>query len=181
VRSAALPFVALALVLEGCVATATVTTRAGSVEAVINGGDDESLAVTNEVGARRRIRRDDIVDIDHPGNVLATAFGISTVLLAFDTVILATGPVCHGGATGSGAGPCIAIGSMAAASVGLFALGMYQWITSRNAVLGPPPPDVDMTKVPFAFTRQREPPPLPPLPPPEAAPPVPPPPPPPPP
>jgi hypothetical protein len=152
----------MAAQLCGCAATATVMTKRGSLEATVNGGDAESLVVTNEVGLERRVPREEIVDIDHPGNVLATVFGVSAAVLGLDVGVLAASGTCSGPVIGRGLGigPCVAAGSLAALSVGFFALGLWQWVTSRNAVMNPlPASDGDIATIPFAFPPGEQPPP----------------------
>jgi hypothetical protein len=136
-----------------CSCTATLTTTRGTVEATIVGGDDESLLVINEAGAKKRVPRDQVQDIDHPGNVLATIFGPAGALFAIETIAFALGP-CRTDITGGGTGPsfCVFAGGLSAISLGLFAWGLYSWITSRTAVThGLPADEGPMTRYPLAF------------------------------
>jgi hypothetical protein len=60
------------LVTFACSTTATVVRRDGSeLEGTINGGTPYGVIVTSEDGRAQEIRRDDITEIDHPGNVHA--------------------------------------------------------------------------------------------------------------
>jgi hypothetical protein len=163
--------VAALLVLCGCATTATVTTSRGTIEATILGGDDDALLVMNEAGSKRRVPREDVREIDHPGNVLATIFGISSGLFGAYTVGFAASGFCGGGSSGGGAGvlPCALMGSLTVASLALFTAGLYSWISSRNAVFNPPPAsEGPVSKYPLAFPTENIPAPLPagPLPPP---------------
>jgi hypothetical protein len=146
--------IALAVLLCSCATTATLVTQQGTLEATINGSDADSLLVTNDVGVKRRILREDILEVDHPGNVIATVFGIAAGVLAAETAGLALSANCTSSGGGSGPGPCVAAGSVGVASIALFAVGLYTWVTSRNAVFNPPPAsDGEMSKYPFAFPR----------------------------
>jgi hypothetical protein len=144
----------LALILLcSCASTATLTTTRGTVEATILGGDDESLLVINEAGAKKRVPRDQVQDIDHPGNVVATIFGPAGALFGIETIAFAIGP-CRTDLPGGGTGPsfCVIAGGIAAVSLGLAAWGLYTWITSRNAVThGLPADEGPMSKYPLAF------------------------------
>jgi hypothetical protein len=165
--------VAALLALCSCATTATVTTAHGTTEATILGGDDDALLVMNEAGSKRRVPREDVREIDHPGNVLATVFGIGAALFASYTVGFAASGFCGSGSSSGGAGilPCAVMASLTVGSLGLFAVGLWSWISSRNAVFNPPPAsEGPVSKYPLAFPTENMPPPLPagpvPLPPP---------------
>ncbi|HJX62756.1 MAG TPA: hypothetical protein VJ860_02255 [Polyangia bacterium] len=65
--------VALCTLLAFSACSATLTRRDGvSYEGTIAGSDAESVRIRTDSGSVERIRRADIVDIDHPGNVLGT-------------------------------------------------------------------------------------------------------------
>ncbi len=146
--------IVLALLVCGCATTATIVTQRGTLEATINGSDADSLLVTNDVGVKRRVLREDILEVDHPGNVIATIFGITGAVFAAETAGLALSATCTSTGGGPGPAPCIAAGSLSAASLVLFAVGLYTWVTSRNAVFNPlPASDGEMSKFPFAFPR----------------------------
>lgn len=145
------------IALCSCASTATLTTTRGTTEATILGGDDESLAVMNEAGAKKRVPRDQVVDIDHPGNVLAVIFGPAGVLFGIETVAFAVGGPCSRDVTGGGTGPsfCVFAGGLSAVSLGLAAWGLYTWISSRNAVTNPlPAGEGPVSKYPLAFPRE---------------------------
>jgi hypothetical protein len=154
VRLVLLLLLLLLLGVSGCAATATIVTPQGTFEAAIHGGDEESLVVTNDAGLKRRVRREDVMEIDHPGNVLATVFGIAGGVFTLELGVFAGTGLCGTSPSGSGVAPCIAVGSLAMASLTLFAVGLWQWVSSRNAVFNPPAPsEGDITKVPFIRSR----------------------------
>jgi hypothetical protein len=162
-RAAGLGVIAL-LALGGCAATATLTTTRGTAEATILGGDEDALLVMNEAGAKRRVPREEVVEIDHPGNVLAIIFGIAGGLFAAEEISFAASGFCGTGPSGSGTGilPCALVSSLAIVSLGLFGYGLYAWISSRNAVFNPPPAsDGPVSKYPLAFPDRDVPMPLP--------------------
>jgi hypothetical protein len=71
----------LALAAIGCSTTATVVRRDGTeLEGTINGGTPTGVVVTTEDGQGAHIPRDDIREIDHPGNVHAIAGGLFVLL-----------------------------------------------------------------------------------------------------
>src|SRR5262245_17058192 len=77
---------AVALVALGCSTTATVTRRHGAeLEGTIWGGTPYDVVVKTEDGRYEEIPRDDISDIDHPGNVHALigalAVGLGGIML----------------------------------------------------------------------------------------------------
>ncbi len=119
------------LALSGCHATATVSLMKGnSVEARIMGGDRERLWLRSEAGADLYVPRRDVRDIDHPGNVLALIGGLIGGSYAASLAIQASS--CN--TVGVGPALCVGMGSLAVAGWGLFALGLWQWLSSRNAV-----------------------------------------------
>ena len=72
--------------LTACSNTATITRRSGpNFEASIEDSDSESVYVRSGNGAPYRVPRNDIVDIDHPGNVHLT---IGAALLLWGTLML---------------------------------------------------------------------------------------------
>lgn len=67
------------LATTSCSTTATFLTRSrGNAEARIIGGDRQRLLLQLESGAELVVDRTDVVDIDHPGNVVALLGGIVT-------------------------------------------------------------------------------------------------------
>jgi hypothetical protein len=73
--STAVPRAAVALLLQlACATSATIQRRdAGTVDAWIVGSDENGLLVRDARGQPTRIPRDEIADVDHPGNVLVMA------------------------------------------------------------------------------------------------------------
>jgi hypothetical protein len=132
--------------LCGCTTTATFLTRdTGLREARIVGEDRTSLLVQTESGAERVLARADVVDIDHPGNVVALVGGIiaGSGALNLATVSLSCAPGL--GSTGSQCGFISgAMGSMVATGAGMLTWGLWTWLTSRGLVTStlenrPPP------------------------------------------
>ncbi len=149
----------LLALLPACATTATLYTPGAPVEATLNGGDDETMLVTTESGLKRRVRREDVREIDHPGNVLATVFGVGGGVLALESIVLTATSACRSTTTGPGPALCIGLGGVSAALFGVMAVGLWTWITSKNAVLNPPPAsDGDLSKVPFLKFPGAEPP-----------------------
>lgn len=79
----------------GCSSTATITRMSGpTLEARIDGSDDQRLYVTTRSDARYMVERPDVISIDHPGNVVGligltyVAFG---ALMFFGTNSPSTG------------------------------------------------------------------------------------------
>ena len=73
---------------SGCGTTATIETRSYTYEGEIIGRDPRSVIIVDERGKRVAVDRDDIKDIDHPGNVAAT---IGVILVAYGLVNIAVG------------------------------------------------------------------------------------------
>jgi hypothetical protein len=139
--------VALSL-LCGCTTTATFLTRdTGLLEARIVGGDRTNLLVQTESGAERVLARADVVDIDHPGNVVALIGGIIAGSGAVNLGTFALTCSSGFGSTGSQCAPIyVVLGSMVAAGAGMLTWGLWTWLTSRGLVTStletpPPPPE----------------------------------------
>jgi len=140
----------LSLVLSGCATSSTLFLPRGTVEATIAGGDDESLLVTTESGLKRRVRRENVLEIDHPGNVVATVFGVAGGFFGVASIALAATSTCRDGVGGPGPSLCIAYGALSAALFGVMALGLWNWLTSKNALMSAPPAsEGELGKVPF--------------------------------
>jgi hypothetical protein len=130
----------------GCTSTATFLTRTrGNLEARIVGGDRQSLLVQSESGAETVLDRADVVDIDHPGNVVALVGGLVAGSGLLNLTVL--GLSCSSGFSGGGSSSCGFIyaytGSIAAVGLGMLTWGLWTWLTSRSLVVstlqGPPP------------------------------------------
>lgn len=157
---------ALGLVLlQGCAATATVTTRdRKQTEALIIGGDRDHLLLQTPYGVEKAVRRTEVKDIDHPGNVLAILGGLLGGGSAMDLAVL--GVICsqRGSSTGSSCPMLFGVmGAMTALGTGMFVYGLWTWLTSKNAVTdsltNPPLPEALVTPAPVT---PATPPPLPP-------------------
>ncbi|MBL8923603.1 MAG: hypothetical protein JNJ54_32410 [Myxococcaceae bacterium] len=129
------PVFVVLVAVSGCAATATITTRDGrQTEAFITGGDQRHLLLQSQYGVDTVVKRADIGDIDHPGNVLAVVGGILGGSGALDLVVL--GSMCASGASGSSSCGLLlgTMGGMTAVGAGLFVWGLWTWLTSKNAV-----------------------------------------------
>jgi hypothetical protein len=74
----------MATATGACSTTATISTvRGSSYEATIDGSSAEALRLQNRDGQRFVVPREDVVDVDHPGNVLMT---IGAVMLGVGTL-----------------------------------------------------------------------------------------------
>jgi hypothetical protein len=75
---------AMATAAGACSTTATISRRHGpAYEAEIVGSDADTLRLENGDGQALLVPREDVVDIDHPGNVLMT---IGAVILGVGTI-----------------------------------------------------------------------------------------------
>jgi len=119
----------LSLTLGGCSTSARLDTKyGGSVDAHIVGGSPGSVYLANKQKGKFTLRRDDISDVDYPGNVLALGgvalLGVGAYRLWFgDTSCASPG----------GAGICAA--NVVPAIVGLLAAawGTYSYFRARHA------------------------------------------------
>lgn len=136
----------ISLLLTSCTTSATFTFRTERpLEATIVGGDNNLLLVRTESGYEQTVERGEVVDIDHPGNVVAlvgailTGSGvagmvvtISTCANSFASSSCAVNAVTQGGTLGAGAA--------------MLTWGLWAWLSSRNLVTStlspgaPPPP-----------------------------------------
>jgi len=126
----------LVLLCSGCSTTATVFTRDGKRdEARIVGGDREVLLLQNDYGVERVVRRAEVKDIDHPGNVVATIGGI--IGGSYGLSLAVVGGVCAtSGSSRNSTCPLLLgmTGVMTALGAGMFVWGLWTWLTSKNAV-----------------------------------------------
>ncbi|MCA2977573.1 MAG: hypothetical protein INH41_20685 [Myxococcaceae bacterium] len=118
----------------GCATTATVTVQNGIVyEARISGGDAQHLLLTSEYGVNRVVRRAEVRDIDHPGNVVAVAGGILAGIAALNMVTVATS--CGSSQQGAPCIPLLSIGGIMLAGGGtMLTWGLWTWTGSRGMV-----------------------------------------------
>jgi hypothetical protein len=144
----------LVLLVSGCSTTATVITRDGKREETrIVGGDREVLLLQNDYGVEKVVRRTEVKDIDHPGNVVATIGGIIGgsygLSLAFVGSLCAT----SGSSRNSTCLPLLGMtGAMTALGAVMFVWGLWTWLGSKNAVSDsvstPPVPTPPVTPLP---------------------------------
>lgn len=130
------------LLALGCSTTATLSTRAASLEAEILGGDRDTLYVRDSSGAALSVPRREVREIDHPGNVYALVGGILLGFFAAETAAFFSTCVASG-SNSLGPGLCVVTGSFAAAGAGMFTFGMWAWLRSKFAatsdLIAPPP------------------------------------------
>lgn len=122
--------VAAALCLSlgaGCATTATISRRnGGRDEAALVGGTSTSIMVDTGAG-QRSISREDIVDIDHPGNVHAV---VGALLLAYGILNISVGaPQCEA----RGGAFCAGVFTPAAVGLGMGIWGLSVWGKSTSA------------------------------------------------
>lgn len=132
----------LALVLlclaafASCSTTATVLVRDGTrYEVQILGGDKDTLLLQSEYGVEKVVRRSEVGDIDHPGNVMALVGGLIGGSGALNLV--SVGLMCSTSGASSGSQCPLLFGMMggtAALGVGMFVWGLWTWLGSKNAV-----------------------------------------------
>lgn len=120
--------------LGGCASTATVSLRdRTTLEARITGGDARHLLFTSEYGVDTVVRRADVRDIDHPGNVVATVGGILAGAGVMNLVTFLS--ACSGSTLGSGCLPFVATsGGMVAGGAGMLLWGLWTWLASKTMV-----------------------------------------------
>jgi hypothetical protein len=111
----------------GCSTTATITRKGGQVdEAIIARSTSSSVMVETGAG-ERPIPRDEITDIDHPGNVHAV---IGSLLLAYGILNISVGASqCDR----RGAAFCTGVFTPAAVGLGMTIWGHTVWSRSNGA------------------------------------------------
>jgi hypothetical protein len=116
-----------ASLFAGCGTTATIYRKSGQQdEATILRGSSSSVMVDTGAG-ERPIPREDITDIDHPGNVHAT---IGAVLLAYGILNIAVGSSqCQS----KGAAFCTGVFLPATLGLGMSIWGLTIWSRSSTA------------------------------------------------
>lgn len=130
------------LATTACSTTATIYQRDGMMmEGTIKGGSDEDIIVQPVYGPQRTVKRVDIADIDHPGNVHTIIGGIT---LGYGFLFVAsTLPECRTSESGQGTA-CLGAFIPAGIGVGLLAWGLVTWLGSKNSAddtsLEPPLP-----------------------------------------
>jgi hypothetical protein len=115
----------LCLCVAGCGTTATIVrTDGGQVEGRISGGSFDEIWLVDGKGRERRIPRNEIVDIDHPGAIAAGA-GVALLVLGLLS-IHDNGPHC----TERGGTACMQ--AFAPAAIGVFTLAWGGMVYSRS-------------------------------------------------
>jgi hypothetical protein len=115
----------------GCGTTATISRKNGQQdEATIIRSTSTSLMVDTGAG-ERAISKDEIVDIDHPGNVHAIIGGL---LLAYGILNISVGA---GQCDSRGAAFCTGVFTPAAVGLGMSIWGLTVWSKSTAAAHGP--------------------------------------------
>lgn len=127
--------VLLFVVTSSCSTTATVLTRdKKSVEAEIIGGDRDVLLLRNQYGLESIVKRAEVRDIDHPGNVVALLGGLLLGGGGLDLAVLG-GFCARGSMSSSGCTALfVSMGGTAALGAGMLIWGLWAWLTSKNAV-----------------------------------------------
>jgi hypothetical protein len=129
-----------ASLLAGCGTTATIYRKNGQQdEATILRGNSTNVVVDTGAG-ERAIPREDITDIDHPGNVHAT---IGAFLLAYGILNIAVGTSqCQS----KGAAFCTGVFLPATVGLGMSIWGLTIWTKSSNAArnTGPRGPELSL-------------------------------------
>ncbi|MBL8939819.1 MAG: hypothetical protein JNM69_35015 [Archangium sp.] len=147
--------VVLFVVASSCSTTATVLTRdRKTTEAEIIGGDRDVLLLRNQYGLESIVRRAEVRDIDHPGNVVALLGGLLLGGGGLDLAVL--GGFCARGSTASSSCTAlfVSMGATAALGAGMLVWGLWAWLSSKNAVTNslenPPVPMPVEQQVPLA-------------------------------
>lgn len=133
-RSTMRPFVTIELVgllpvlsLCACATTATVSTTHGVYEGQIVSSNRREL--TLHLGDETRdvkIAREDVGDIDHPGNVLAVIGGLVTAGGLADLLLFS--PLCD-----VGAGYCVGLATPIGVGLAMLIGGLMTWSASKAA------------------------------------------------
>ncbi len=124
--------ITIALAVSGCGSRARLRLVDGSVDGQIEAADADAIALADG----RRIRRDRIVDIDHPGNVAATIGGL--LVLSGGALAASNYGDCTPGTNdnfrclGQKMGFVSGIG-IAEVGAALFLYGLVRWTASRSA------------------------------------------------
>lgn len=151
----------LCVSVVGCAKTATITTNHGEYEAEILRSDHQAIYVMeNDATEERMIMREDIRDIDHPGNVGLIVFGVHSVASASLAVALIGAGVSSGcndsdqrsGVIVSGlCGISTMMGSMAAiAALGSAVGALVSYLTwSESVDNAEAPEDAELSIVPI--------------------------------
>jgi hypothetical protein len=140
----------LAALITGCGSTATIT-RVGArpIEAKIVGSDARAIFIETD-GVRSPVARDEISDIDHPGNVAAT---IGTIVTGYGIANIALGAEnCERG----GAAYCTGVFLPAMIGAPIMLFGIATWAGSvSNAGAGKKKTEPSLAIVPVVSTDKK--------------------------
>ena len=126
---------ALCLWLSGCSTAATLSLNSGvEVEARIRGADQDNLIVMTKDGSEVAIPREEISEIDHPGNVAAVIGGLMTANVT-QSVVRNQGFTC--GESEQPEATCLGVGIHAAIGAYLLLWGLVTWVDSTRAAASP--------------------------------------------
>jgi hypothetical protein len=121
------------IMLSGCSTTATISRANGrELEGKIVGSNSSSILVETEGDSTLRVSRDEITDIDHPGNAAAVVGGF---LGAYGALNIAVGA---GGCDTGGAAYCTGVFLPAALGASMLIWGLTTWSNSTGAAARPP-------------------------------------------
>jgi hypothetical protein len=143
---AALTLVALlpALIAGGCGMSALIETKQGQrIDARIIGGSPGSIYVAGDNHERFTMRRDEIADVDFPGNVMMLG---GATLTAFGAYRLWFGDTTCGGL--GQAGNCLGAVMPAVGGLLVFAWGLYSYYRSTHAFADRSRPEPDPPMLP---------------------------------
>lgn len=122
----------LATIATGCGNTATISrANAPDLEGQIVSSDEHNLYVKTAGESAMTVSRDNVTDVDHPGNVAATIGGIIT---AYGAVNIAAGA---GDCDRYGGAYCVGVFLPASIGAPILAYGLYNWMSSTDAASNP--------------------------------------------
>jgi hypothetical protein len=117
-----------------CSTTATIYRSNGMMmEGTIEGGSPDAIVFTPKLGPRQEVPRNDIVEIDHPGNVHALlggiflGYGVTNIAINYDQC---RRDEVSGEVSGR---DCTAVFVPAGVGVGLLVWGLITWMGSTSA------------------------------------------------
>ncbi|HEY7372351.1 MAG TPA: hypothetical protein VIF57_09350 [Polyangia bacterium] len=110
----------------GCGSTATISTRGGQINGEIVSGDARNVYLQGQGGVLA-VSRQEITDIDHPGNGVALAGGIVSAYGVFNIAVGA--PRCHE----KGSSYCVGVFTPLAIGLPLMIYGLVVYGTSVSA------------------------------------------------
>jgi hypothetical protein len=114
-----------------CSTTATIYRNSGMMmEGSIIGGSRDAILVEPNHGPRQEVPRDDIAEIDHPGNVHALVGGI---VLAYGIGNIAVGMDECQNRTDQQAAFCVGVFTPAALGAGMLIWGLATWVGSKGS------------------------------------------------